>query len=126
VVHQIFHGFGRDGAFLAGFADAGQKFFAGKFLVPSVALADHKPFVFDFFVSGEAVAALGTFAATADRRAFTRGARVYNFVFLTTALGATHKTTANGGCIFVAHHDLGCQGKPKIKANASCLRGFSG
>jgi hypothetical protein len=57
------------------------------------------------------VVAGGAFATTADRRAFTGGARVYDFVILTTAFGATHKTTGNGGCTFVTHSILRCQGR---------------
>jgi hypothetical protein len=59
--------------------------------------------VLDFLVSGEAVAAFGAFAAAADGRAFTRGARINDLVVLITAFWATHKTTANCGCIFVTH-----------------------
>jgi len=38
-----------------------------------------------------------TFAAAADGRAFPRGTRINDFVFLTTAIGTAHKTTPNGG-----------------------------
>ena len=51
-----------------------KQFFAGKFLMPAVALQHHQPFVLDFLVGGEAVIAGGTFAAAADGRAFTGGA----------------------------------------------------
>jgi hypothetical protein len=57
VVHQIFHRLRADGAFLAGFLDAGQKFFAGKFLMPPVALEHHQAFVLQFLVGREAVVA---------------------------------------------------------------------
>jgi hypothetical protein len=56
--------------------------------------------------------ALGTFTAAANGRTFPGGTRINDLIFLTTALGATHKTTGNGGCTFVTHKSLGCQRKP--------------
>src|SRR5471032_306034 len=103
VIHEVVNRLRADGTFLAGFLDAGQKFFAGKFLAPPVALQNHETLVLDFLVSGEAVAAFGAFAAAADGRAFARGARINDLVILITAFWATHKTTANCGCTFVTH-----------------------
>jgi hypothetical protein len=40
---------------------------------------------------------MGTFAAAANRGSFARGARINDLIFLTAALGTTHKTTANCG-----------------------------
>jgi hypothetical protein len=65
----------------------------------------------DFFVGGEAVGALQAFAAAADGRTFPGGTRIDDFIFLATALGATHKTTSNCGCLFVTHIILWCQGR---------------
>jgi hypothetical protein len=67
--------------------------------------------VFDFLVSGETVLAGGTFTAAADGRPFTRGARIYHLIILTTALRATHKTTSNCGWLFLAHKALWRQGR---------------
>jgi hypothetical protein len=67
---EILDDFGADGAFLAGFADAGQKFFAGKFLMPSVAFEHHEAFVFDFFVGGETMSASCAFAASTNGGSF--------------------------------------------------------
>jgi hypothetical protein len=84
--------------------------------------------VLDFFVGGETVMAGGTFAAAADGRAFSGGARVNDFVFLTSALGATHKTTAYCGSSFVTHKALWCQGFPKLgiasEADQDCVMSF--
>src|SRR5208283_312275 len=110
VIHQIFHGLRTDGTFLTGLFDAGQKFFARKFLMPPIALEHHQPFTFDFLVSGEAMAAFGAFPAAADGGSLARGARVNDFIFLTAALGATHKTTSNSGYTFVTYQILWCQG----------------
>jgi hypothetical protein len=82
--------------------------------------------VFDFLVGGETVLAGGAFAAAADGRTFTRGTRINDLVILATAFGATHKTTANGGWLFVAHQALWRQGMPVIPAKASCVHPFSG
>jgi len=64
MVHQIFHGLRTDGAFLTGLFDAGEKFFARKFLVPAIALSTIKPFAFDFLVVVKRCA----FGAFASRR----------------------------------------------------------
>jgi hypothetical protein len=106
MIHQIVHRLQTDRAFLAGFLEAGQKFFARKFLAPPVALQNHQTLVLDFLVSGEAVSTPGTLAAAANGRAFARGARINDLVILITAFWATHKTTANCGCSFVAHFIL--------------------
>ena len=74
MVHEVFHCLGCDGTFLAGFADAGEQFFAGEFLMPPIPFQDHQPFVLHFLVGGETMIAGGTFAAAADGRAFPGGA----------------------------------------------------
>jgi hypothetical protein len=50
--------------------------------------------------------AAGAFAAAADGRAFTRGTRINDLIFLATAFGTTHKTTSNCGYTFVTHRIL--------------------
>jgi hypothetical protein len=67
--------------------------------------------MFKFLISRKTVAAFGTFAAAANRRSFTRGARINDLIVLTTAFWATHKTTANCGYMFVTHKILWCQGR---------------
>src|ERR1051325_2495886 len=85
---------GRDGPFLAGSLDAGQKFFTGELLAPPVAFDDHETGPLDVFVSGETVRAGKTFAAAADGGAFTGGARIDHFIFLSSALWTSHRTAA--------------------------------
>src|SRR5262249_50762431 len=98
LVDEIFDDFWTDGPFLAGFLDAGQEFFLGKFLMPSVALQDHEAVALDFLVSREAMTAFRAFAAAADRSSFTRSARINDFIVLTAAFRTTHRSaTANCG-----------------------------
>jgi hypothetical protein len=94
--------------------------------VPTVPFQHHEAFVLNFFIGGKAMLTLGTFATAANGRAFTRGTRVNNPIFLATALGTTHKTTANCGWQFLTHKPLWRQGMLLIKLKASCLRFFSG
>jgi hypothetical protein len=103
MIHQVVQRLQADGAFLAGLLDAGQKFFARKFLAPSVAFENHEAFMFHFLVGGEAMGAAGAFAAAADGCAFTRSTRINDLIFLTAAFGTTHKTTANCGYMFVTY-----------------------
>jgi len=74
VLHEIFHHLGRNGPFLAGFADAVQQLFPRELLMTSVALEDHPALVLDFLVGGEAVAAGNTLTAATNGRAFARSA----------------------------------------------------
>jgi hypothetical protein len=96
-IHKFFHDLGTDGTFLAGFFDAGQKFFFGKFFVPTVVFQDHQAFVFDFLISGEAMAAFEAFAASANRGAFPGSARINDFIVVSFAFRTSHSVaTANG------------------------------
>ena len=83
------------GTLLAGAFDAREKFVLGEKFTPTIALHDEEFLVLNFLVSGEAVRAAKTFAASPDDRAFFGGAGINDLVIQPTALRTPHNSFSN-------------------------------
>lgn len=95
-IHQAFHGFKADTAFLAGNADPFKNFVSIEILPPAVFFNHDQGSFFDPLVSGEPLFAVETYPPPPGHVAFLVKAGIYDFILHIGAFGTFHGLSVFG------------------------------